>query len=147
MQNWQPSDILKLIALLGGFFLCALGAGLMWLGVGAEGTVDIKSSVLSGTVKTGSAGLFIIFFGFAIVLFVLASLGANASSKEASSSVRRSKSHTIGIAFFALLVALLVSAGLGAAGYGNGFGLLAAFLGVALIITGGAYVELASSEA
>ena len=146
MQPWQPSDILKLIALLGGFALCGLGAFMMWLGIGAEGSVDIKSSVLSGSIKTGSAGLFLIFFGAAIVMFVLASLGASASAKSASPITRKAKSHTIGIAFFVVLIALIVSAAFGAAGYGAGFGILAMFLGAMLIITGGAYVEFASRE-
>lgn len=146
MQPWQPSDILKLIALLGAFTLSGLGAYMMWLGIGAEGTVDIKSSVMSGSIKTGSAGLFLIFFGSAIVIFVLAGLSASASAKAAAPVIRRTTAHNIGIAFFVILAALLISAALGATGHGAGFGALAMFLGFLLIITGGAYAEFASRE-
>lgn len=146
MQNWQPPDILKLIALLGGFTLCGLGAYMMWLGVGAEGAVDIKSSVMSGSVKTGSAGLFLIFFGSAIVLLVLATLTIGATAKAAAPAVRRTAAHSIGFAFFVILFALVASAAVGALGYGSGFSMLAGFLGFILVITGGAYAEFASRE-
>lgn len=146
MQNWQPPDILKLIALLGGFALCGLGAFMMWLGVGAEGAVDIKSSVMSGSVKTGSAGLFLIFFGSAIVLFVLATLTVGAKAKAAAPAVRRTTAHSIGIAFFVILFAVVASAAAGAMGYGPGFGILAGFLGFVLLITGGMYAEFASRD-
>lgn len=145
-MKWEPTDIIRLVALLGGFFLCALGAYLMWLGVGAEGTVDIKSSVLSGTVKTGSAGLFIIFFGFSIVLFVLATLTAKASISSISPTARHSKAKAIGRAFAALFVATFVSGTLAALGYGPGFTFLALGLGVTMIFAGGAYLETSSNE-
>lgn len=145
-MKWEPTDIIRLVALLGGFFLCALGAYLMWLGVGAEGTVDIKSSVLSGTVKTGSAGLFIIFFGFSIVLFVLATLTAKASASSFSSSARHSKAKSIGGAFAALLVATFISGALGALGYGAGFAFLSMGLGMMMLFAGGAYLEVSSNE-
>lgn len=83
-MKFEPADIIRFAALVGGFLLCALGALLMWLGVGAEGAVDIKSAVLSGSIKTGSAGLFTLFFGFGIIIFVLGSL--NAKSANASLS-------------------------------------------------------------
>jgi hypothetical protein len=146
MQSWQPSDILKLLALLGGFALCGLGAYMMWLGVGAEGAVDIKSSVMSGSIKTGSAGLFLIFFGSAIVLFVLASLSVGAQAKSITPFVRKTTAHNIGVAFFIILAALVVSGALGAMGYGAGFAGLAMFLGLMLICTGAAYTEFASRD-
>jgi hypothetical protein len=146
MQNWQPPDTLKLIALLGGFVLCGLGAYMMWLGVGAEGSVDLKSAVMSGSVKTGSAGLFLIFFGSAIVLFVLATLTVGATAKAAAPALRRTAAHSIGIAFFVILFTLVVSAAAGAMGYGSGFGYLAGFLGFVLLCTAGAYAEFASRE-
>lgn len=145
-MKWEPTDIIRLVALLGGFFLCALGAYLMWLGVGAEGTVDIKSSVLSGTVKTGSAGLFIIFFGFSIVLFVLATLTAKASLASTSLTKRHSKAKAIGQAFSALFIATVGSGALGAFGYGPGFAFLALGLGMMMLFAGGAYLQVAANE-
>lgn len=145
-MKWEPIDITRLVALAGGFILCGLGAYMMWLGIGAEGVVDIKSSVLSGTVKTGSAGLFIMFFGFAIILFVLATLTAKASVAHVSLNQRRSKAKNIGIAFMGVLVAFIVCGALGALGFGQGFAPLAMFLGVMLLLIGVAYIEISSSE-
>lgn len=146
-MKWEPADIIRLCALIGGFLLCALGALLMWLGVGAEGSVDVKSSVLSGTVKTASAGLFILFFGFGIIIFVLASLTAKAASANLSLTQIRSRTKHIAQAFGAVLVALLVSGGMGALGYGQGFSALAMFLGVMLLFIGIAFVVQLENEA
>jgi hypothetical protein len=145
-MKWEPADIIRLIALVGGFLLCGLGAYMMWLGVGAEGVVDIRSSVLSGTVKTASAGLFIIFFGFAIIVFVLATLGAKSSMTGASAAQRQSRTRTLAWAFWAILASFLVTASLGALGHGAGFGPAAFFLGFMLIAVGAAYVALLESE-
>lgn len=146
-MKWEPPDIIRLCALLGGFLLCGLGALLMWLGVGAEGSVDIKSSVLSGTVKTASAGLFILFFGFGIILFVLASLTAKAASASLSLAQRKSRTRHIAQAFWAVLVALVGAGSMGALGYGQGFGSLAFFLGVMLFFICIAYVVQLENEA
>jgi hypothetical protein len=54
-------DVIRLVALLGAILLFALGAFMMWQGISAEGAIDIRSSVLSGSIKTGSTGLFIAF--------------------------------------------------------------------------------------
>jgi hypothetical protein len=126
-MKWDPSEIIRLTALIGGFLLCGLGGWLMWLGVGADGSVDIKTSVLSGSVKTGSAGLFILFFGFGIVLFVLATLSGNKSSTLLNATQRRSRTHQIVRAFWGVLVSFVSTASLGALGYGNGFGMAALF--------------------
>lgn len=144
-MNWEPKDIIRLTALVGGFVLCGVGGVLMWLGVGAEGSVDIKSSVLTGTVKTGSAGLFTLFFGFGIIIFVLASLSAKMGG-PLTEPQRRSRVRHIGYAFAGELVAFLVMATLGATGYGQGFGAAAFFLGLLLLITGGAYLVQLESE-
>lgn len=139
-MKWEPTDIIRVTALVGGFLLCGLGALLMWLGVGAEGSVDIKSSVLSGTVKTASAGLFTIFFGFGIIVFVLATLGAKVANAQLTHAQRRSRTRHITYAFWGLLASFLLTATLGALGHGAGFGGAAFFLGAMLALTGIAYV-------
>lgn len=139
-MKFEPADIIRFAALIGGFLLCSLGALLMWLGVGAEGAVDIKSTLLSGSIKTGSAGLFTLFFGFGIIIFVLGSLNAKSANAQLSSVQRKSRTKHIAQAFWGLLVAFLITASLGALGYGNGFGGAAFFLGFLLVFTGVAYV-------
>ena len=83
-SHWKPNDWLRLVALIGGNVLFAIGAYMLYLGIVAEGTVDIKSTILSGTLKTASAGLFICFFSFLLIVFVLISL---LNSPAASSQV------------------------------------------------------------
>lgn len=138
--NWTPQDIIRLTALIGGFLLCALGGLLMWLGVGADGVVDIKSSVLSGTVKTGSAGLFTLFFGFGVIIFVIASLAARESQDRLSPTQRKSRTTHIVRAFWGVLFAFVVMTVCAALGYGAGFGGAALFLGGLLVFVGIAYV-------
>ena len=145
-MKWEPADVIRLVALIGAFFLSALGAYMMWRGIAAEGAVDIKSSVLSGSVKTGSAGLFIVFFAFGIILFVLASLSSKAAQANMSPAKSRSKTHQLAWAFWGVLASLVVSGTLGALGYGAGFGGLAFFLGFMLIVVGGAYVVFLEAE-
>lgn len=70
-MKWEPSDVLRLVALIGALVMFGIGAFMMWQGISAEGAIDIKSSVLSGSIKTGSAGLFIAFLSFAVIVFVL----------------------------------------------------------------------------
>jgi len=145
-MKWEPSDIIRLAALIGGFLLCGLGAYLMWLGVGAEGAVDIKSSVLSGTIKTGSAGLFMLFFGFGIIIFVLASLNAKSQNATLSFADRKSKTKQILYAFWGVLVCFVATASLAALGYGTGFGGPAFFLGGLLLFICIAYVVQLENE-
>ena len=145
-MKWEPSDIIRLAALIGGLLLCALGAYLMWLGVGAEGAVDIKSSVLSGTIKTGSAGLFTLFFGFGIIIFVLATLNAKSQNATLSFAERKSKTKQISYAFWGVLASFIATASLGALGYGAGFGGTAFFLGGLLVFIGISYVVQLENE-
>lgn len=145
-MKWEPADIIRLAALLGGFLLCGLGAYLMWLGVGADGVVDIKSSVLSGTIKTGSAGLFTLFFGFGIIIFVLATLSAKSQNAGLSFAERKSKTKQISYAFWAVLACFVATASFNALGYGAGFGAAAFFLGGLLVFIGIAFVVQLENE-
>jgi hypothetical protein len=109
--RWTPNDWLKLVALIGGFCLFALGAWILHLGIAAEGVVDIKSTILSGTLKTASAGLFICFFAFFVIIFSLVSVRppseAGATSKPGGG---RSKSEQLRPFFWALLAGVIICA-------------------------------------
>lgn len=115
---------------------------MMGFGIAAEGAIDIKSTVISGSIKTASAGLFILFFAFAIIVYVLASLGAShlAQSRNLSSPLRN-----IGMAFWGALSTCFIAGTLGALDFGAGFGLLAGFLAILTILTGIAYIASADS--
>ena len=145
-MKWEPADVIRLAALVGAFLLCLLGAYMMAQGIAAEGAIDIKSSVLSGSVKTGSAGLFILFFAFGIIVFVLSSLSSKAAHANLSQAKARSKTHQLAWVFWGVLVCLVVVGTLGALGNGQGFGALAFFLGFLLIGVGAAYVAFLDAE-
>lgn len=134
-MKWEPTDILRLVALVGALVLFVLGALMMWQGVSAEGVIDIKSSVVSGSLKTGSAGLFIVFLSFVLVVFVLTSLSKGQTPKLSSFDTS-SKITGLAGGFFVLLASFVVTAGLAALGYGFGFGLLAGALGFFTLIAG-----------
>jgi predicted PurR-regulated permease PerM len=112
----------------------------MWLGVGAEGAVDIKTNLLSGRIETGSAGLFTIFFGFCTIIFVISNTTVNENIQSRLTPHRKSKAHQIVLAFWGVLTGFLICTILGALGYGPGFAFGAAFLALMLCLVGGAYV-------
>jgi hypothetical protein len=47
--NWETREWLLVITLIGGFLVFFSGVGLMIAGTNAEGVIDLKSSVISGT--------------------------------------------------------------------------------------------------
>lgn len=142
-MKWEPSDVLRLVALIGALVMFGIGAFMMWQGISAEGAIDIKSSVLSGSIKTGSAGLFIAFLSFAVIVFVLTSVGQKPSQ---SLSQNLSKSKRLGRGLAALLVGCIVSGALSAAGFGSGFAMLSVFLGFAFFLGGIAYLTFLENE-
>ncbi len=64
-------DPCLLIALIAGIVFFAIGIYLTVQGVTAEGSIDIQSTILSGKITAGSAGLFVLFFSFFIIVFSL----------------------------------------------------------------------------
>ena len=145
-MKWEPADIIRLVALIGALLLFALGAFMMWQGIAAEGAIDIKSSVLTGSIKTASAGLFIAFLSFAIIVFVLSSLGKRSLSVSPSPATNQTKSKRIAKLLLVLFIGLVVSGGLAAFGYGTGFGALALFIGFMLFLVGIAYLTFLENE-
>lgn len=139
-MRWEPNDVIRLAALLGALVLCVIGALMMWQGVSGEGVIDIKSSILSGSLKSGSAGLFIVFLAFMVIAFVLLT---PSSSKDPMAHLSPSTNRAAAIArgFFLLLCSFLASGALAAFGYGTGFGLLALALGAMTALAGIAYMQ------
>ncbi len=66
---WTPHEIRKLIAQIAGLLFGGSGVWLLIDGVQASGTLDITSELLSGKIESGSAGLFLLFLGFLLILF------------------------------------------------------------------------------
>jgi hypothetical protein len=61
-------QIMRLLLLLSGVVFFGVGVWMIQAGIKAEGSIDIRSEVLSGSLKTGSAGLFVTFFAFFMIL-------------------------------------------------------------------------------
>ncbi|HXC08847.1 MAG TPA: hypothetical protein VNV61_07950 [Steroidobacteraceae bacterium] len=72
--RWKPNDIIRLVVVIGSFLLFFVGVWLLVKGIAAEGTVNLKSALLSGTIKATSAGLYICFFAVFVLFAALAAL-------------------------------------------------------------------------
>ena len=105
---WQPNDWLRMTALLGAFCLFGVGVWLLISGISADGLVDLKSTVLSGMLKTASAGLFVCFFALVIITFVLASAMSNKSGADVGQHWPKTRSRRLFPIFWGCLAGLLV---------------------------------------
>lgn len=123
--RWVPNDWLRFIALIGAFALFAVGSWMLFQGISAEGQVDLKSTILSGTLKASSAGLYICFFALFIIVFVLATL---LTPPKVSVTKTKGRAQRLVSVFWGLLLAL-GALGLGAAFLPEGF---RTFSGIAL---------------
>lgn len=142
-MNTEHQYLTRIIALMGAFIMFAIGAVMMWQGISAEGTIDIKSSILSGSIQTGSAGLFISFLSFFIIAMVLLLTGVN--KKETENEVQQRHKRAMPI-FWALLICFVTSTTLAVSGYGAGFGIAAGALGFLLFMSVVAILTYIESE-
>jgi hypothetical protein len=71
-MNLQTKDIFRLTTLIAGIIFFLIGIIMVLYDISAEGVIDITSVVISGKLRTGSAGLFIILFAF--IMIILASI-------------------------------------------------------------------------
>lgn len=136
-DRWKPADVVRLIAMLGAFILFCIGVLMMWKGIAVEGAIDIKSSVLSGTIKTASAGLFVAFLSFVVIIFVLTTMGGHVWPAESQVS-KDQKTGLKGfvLAFWILLALSLLTGSLSALGYGQGFGAMSMGVGFGAFVLG-----------
>jgi len=72
---WTPHELRKLIAQVAGLISGVAGVTLIIKGVQAAGHINISSSILSGQIESGSAGLFLVFLGFLLIIFPALSQG------------------------------------------------------------------------
>lgn len=70
-QRWEIGHTFRLILLVAAIVFFAIGLSMIYSGIKAEGTIDIKSAVVSGTVKSGSAGIFITVLSFMLMVLSL----------------------------------------------------------------------------
>ncbi len=65
---WTPQEVRKLIAQIAGSIFGIAGVILIIKDIKATGHINVSSKVLSGQIETGSAGLFLIFISFLLIL-------------------------------------------------------------------------------
>lgn len=64
---WTPREIRKLLILLTGIGLEVAGVVMLVNQIQSEGSIDINSSIISGKIQSGSAGLLICFIGLFVI--------------------------------------------------------------------------------
>jgi hypothetical protein len=101
--HWKPNDWIRLAGLTGAFAVFGIGAWMLFQGISAEGVVDLKSSVLSGTIKASSAGLYMCFFALFIIVIVLATL---LTPSNGPASGAKPRAHRLMSVFWGLLAGL-----------------------------------------
>jgi hypothetical protein len=85
---WTPKEVRKLLILLTGIGLEISGVFLLVNQIQATGNIDISSSLISGKIQSGNAGLLLCFIGlFVMALSIIGGkdtihYGANLSSKS-----------------------------------------------------------------
>ena len=111
-SKFSPTHWIVLASLLGSFVMFGVGAWMLYAGIAADGAVDIKTTLASGTIRTGSAGLFIIFFAFLVIISSLALLASRANKGTSGDALpgSRPRSKRLLPALYAVLVALLLCA-------------------------------------
>ena len=132
-MTWEPQDRIKIVALIGSMAMFFLGALMMWKGVSAEGAIDLKSSLISGSLKTGSAGLFICFLSFIVIVFIVSGASIKLTPKFGGYSNDRSRYRKLLPVFFTLLAVFGLSITFASFGR-EAFGFLAFGSGALLLI-------------
>ncbi|CAE6754623.1 hypothetical protein [Paraburkholderia aspalathi] len=64
---WNPKELRALIAQLAGIGFGVGGVLLLLKGIQATGKINVSSSLLSGQIESGSAGLILLFFSFFLI--------------------------------------------------------------------------------
>jgi hypothetical protein len=65
---WTPKEVRKLIAQIAGILFGIGGIALMIADVKATGKINISTTLVSGQIESGSAGLLLLFFSFFLVI-------------------------------------------------------------------------------
>jgi hypothetical protein len=107
-QRWEIGHTFRLILLVAAIAFFAVGLWMIYSGIKAEGTIDIKSVVVSGTVKSGSAGIFVTVLSF--MLMVLSLPGLSRGDKEGTTGItfwQNEKNRKIAFGFALVLIVIV----------------------------------------
>jgi hypothetical protein len=137
---------MRLLLLLSGIAFFGVGVWMIKSGISAEGSIDIRSELLSGSLKTGSVGLFITFFSFFMILFsvIFSKSPAVSQPKPEESSALKSKWRVIRIILFSLYALTIIADLIARSTTGNEqflfgcltglFGFVSVFLSVGMVL-------------
>lgn len=128
-------DKIRIIVLVCGIIFFVVGIIMMIVGISAEGSIDIRSVLVSGKLHTGSAGLFIIFFAFLLILFAMLQKPPSPPTMQAEMQTSHPILRIL-INLFALFLILFIIFIIGAIGIGGDvfLGLLLFFGAMILIL-------------
>ncbi len=126
---WKPNDIIRLVVVVGGFALCGIGAWLFIREIPAEGTIDLKSTLLSGSIKAASAGAYMCFFGMFIIAMAIVSTVIPAKRPEPAATTYHQRLMKTFLMLIAAAVACVIgSAVTGATAFSIGLSLISTLL-------------------
>lgn len=86
---WTPKEVRKLIAQIAGVLSGIGGIILMVAGVNITGKINISTTLVSGQIESGSAGLLLLFFSFFLIImpsFSLRLFGNKKKNKKSESN-------------------------------------------------------------
>jgi hypothetical protein len=106
-QKWEIGHSFRLILLIAAIAFFCIGIWMINSGIKAEGTVDIKSAIVSGTVKSGSAGLFIVVLAFFLMVFSLPGLRSSKPNEAKPKTFWLKEKNQKLLAGFALVLIVL----------------------------------------
>ena len=83
MSTWTPNDVRKLISQTSGIALAIYGITLIVNDVRASGKINFTTSLISGQVESGSAGILLLFFSIILIIVPTISFRKLRSESEA----------------------------------------------------------------
>jgi hypothetical protein len=107
-QLWEIGHTFRLILLVAAIVFFAIGLWMIYSGIKAEGTIDIKSAIVSGTVKSGSAGILVTVLSF--MLMVLSLPAINRGDKKGTTRItfwQNEKNRKIAFGFVLVLIVIV----------------------------------------
>lgn len=102
-------QLMRLLLLVSGIAFFGIGVWMVKTGIKAEGSIDIRSTLLSGSLKTGSAGLFITFMSFFMILASVLFSKWPSRSRDRSSETSPSTTRTILRILFSLYALTIIA--------------------------------------